>query len=588
MLKYPVILLAACLCLAPLHAGTAKTSEPSETRFATVFTFLDAVFDTNKLWSRADVVAEMANAKALGVERMYWRIDGGGLFVYPTKVGTPYRWDGRGSQSAALEKSIELIGDPLLAFAEEAKKQGIEFFAWYPIRDRNSTSHRWNPKDPTEKEIYDKAGRYVAISEFYEANPHFNMERRHGDGADVPTPTIQAIRLRTANAEATLTEADLQIWQSDDNLEYEPLPDDWSVRRENSADGEIIFTLSGIEASKPWIKVAKREQNDWAFSGGGLDQWITVVDESGKEWPPHVWVAIMDKNPRYSEARFPYRPAARAKHVRNDVPWDTITKIGFDRYNHSFALFTPAMQPERYLLGYPCFAYPEVRAFEMRVIEELLSYPIDGISIGLRTHVRSSVGEEYGFNEPVIEEYQKRHGAGIPPEDFEADKLFEIEGDYYTQMLTEISEAVRADGRKLMAMFEPLPELGLEYMPGQNAPWWDLGRKDWQWERWVEEDLVDGLMVFTTGFNLPWDDKLQDYLAEVRCHAADKEISLFYDPDYNPRRQSVSAFLKIVQGALASPLVDEINVFEYVEFNKPGQQLNDAVKSMNLGAPVEP
>jgi uncharacterized lipoprotein YddW (UPF0748 family) len=586
MKKLLSLALTCLVFVSQLETSTASEKEGPRARFATVFTFLDAVFDTDKVWTREDVIAEMANAKSLGVERMYWRVDGGGYFVYPTRVGTQYQWDGRGPKSAALKESIDKLGDPLRVFAEEAKKQGIEFYAWYPIRDRNSTSDRWNPKNPEEKEIYEKAGRHVAISEFYKNNPQFNMERRHGDGSAISTPRIRAIRLHTADAGASIGVENLQIWQSDDNLEYQPVADDWTVKREPGPTGGSIFTLENLDATKPWIKVSKRGQDDWSFNGGGLDDWITVVDENGKEWAPHVWVAIMDKNPRFGEARFPYKSASRAKDIKNDVPWDTITKIGFDKHRHSLALFTPAMQPEQYLFGYPCFAYPEVRAYEMRVIEELLTYPIDGIALCLRTHVRSTIGEEYGFNPPVLAEYRKRHGDDVALEDIESSKVREILGDAYSQLVKEISEAVHGGGRKLVAMFEPDPSLGLEYQPGQMSPWWDLGRMDWQWKKWVDKGWVDGVIVFTTGFNLPWDESLQTYLAGVKHEAGDAEVSLFYDPYFDPERQSVNAFLRLVRGALASPSVDELNVFEYVEFNKPEQQLNRAVKSLALGQPA--
>lgn len=562
-------------------AEAAEEAKPDhKVRLATVFTFLDAVMDSGRVWGPEDVDEEMRIAKSLGVDRIYWRVDASRA-NYPSKVYSSYVWDGRGDASERVVKSIEAIGDPLKAFIEAARKYDLEIYAWLALRDRNGTSERYNPKNPEEKDIYDKVGRWAGLSEFLAKNPHYSMERREQDGSSVEVPEVIALRLKTSLPSSSLEKTDLQIWQSDDNLEYEPVADTWTIEKKTE-DGIDIYTISGLQITKPWIKLSSKGRVGWSFGGGSVGEWITTVDKTGREWGPWTWMAPADKNPRFGEAKYPYKPARRSEYTRNDHPWDSIAKFRFDQGGHSIALFTPSMQPERYLLGYPCFAYPEVRAHDVAIIKELLTYPLDGIALSPRTHVRSCQGEDYGFNPPIAAEYEKRHGVNILKEPYDEAKLREIHGDFYTQLLREIAHEVHASNRKLVVLFEPPQELRLDYLPGQMAPWWDIGRTDWQWEKWARENIADELMIFTTGFNIPWDKQLQDYIAEVRQKASGKEVALFYDPDYNPLRQRSSSFTNLVKNALASPNLDELNIFELVEFHDPQQQLYRAVKALKL------
>jgi len=580
------ILCAALLLVAPgLRADEVANTVKKPVRLAAVFTFSDAVIDSKKSWNLADVKKQMEIAKMLGVKRIYWRVDVGGYYAYPSKVGNVYQSNGKEKSSIDLDASIKSLGDPLRAFAEEARNQGLEFYAWYPIRDRNSTSDSYNPNNPQEAELAAKMGRYPFLSPFLKANPQYNMERRQGDGANINTPVVAAIKLKTSLPHLALTKEDVRIWESDDNLKYEPVEDTWSVSEKGEENGVSAFTIEGLSVRKPWIKIAQRVSGKWIFSGGTTDEWITVK-AGEREWAPYVWMVSKDTDPSVGEARFPYLTAHRARYVRNSTPWDTLTKLSFDPTGTNVALYTPAMPPHRYLLGFPCFAYPEVREHELKIIDELLEYPIDGVAICARTHVRANNGEEYGFNPPVVEEYQKRYGVNILKEDFDEQKLQGIHGDFFTLLLKEISERVHAKSRKLVVMFEPERDLGLEFQPGQMSPWWYLGRMDWQWRKWVQEDIVDELLVFTTGFNLPWDRRLQDYLRQVKAEANGKEVSLHYDPDYDPRRQNKEAFINFVKGALSSPDLDELNIFEFVEIHDPSQQLYDAMRSLHLNEEV--
>ncbi len=570
-------LLLLALLLAPL---TVRAQEkPHHVRFATVFTFLDAVFITRKVWTQEDVEVTMRTAKELGVERIYWRVDAGGTFVYPTKVGQAYQWDGRGEESAALVESIRSLGDPLAVFAEAARRHGIEFYAWYTVRDRNATSESYNPHHPAEAEIFKKVGRYAAISPFYAQHPQYNMERREGEGAGVAIPETVAIVLKTTVENQSVTPEDLAIWQSDDNLMWHPVSESWEVTQKADADGVIRHEVTGISVTKPWVKLTSR-RGDWTFGGGSVGDWILFRDQEGREWSPYAWMAAASDQPEYGEARYPYKSAHRAEGIRNGVPWDTVSNFRFGPVGGGLAFYTPAMQPERYLLGYPCFAYQAVQDYEAKVIDELLERPIDGVALCVRTHVRSSEGEAYGFNPPVAEAYQQRYGVDPRKEDFDAEKMAQLHGEFYTGFLRKASQQVRAKGKKVVAMYEPEPELGLEWQPGQMSPWWDVGKVRWPWKQWVKEELVDQLMVFTTGFNLPWDDKLEGYLREVRREAGAIPVSLFYDPDLRPHLQNVGAYTRMVQSAFSSPLIDEVNVFEFVEFDIPERILHEPTRAL--------
>ncbi len=61
-----------------------------------------------------------------------------------------------------------------------------------------------------------------------------------------------------------------------------------------------------------------------------------------------------------------------------------------------------------YLVGPIEFAYPQVQAFLLKLIEQSLDSGVDGVDIRQSTHTESLDWENYGFNDPLVQAYRER------------------------------------------------------------------------------------------------------------------------------------------------------------------------------------
>ncbi|MBM4079929.1 MAG: hypothetical protein FJ278_09540, partial [Planctomycetes bacterium] len=103
----------------------------------------------------------------------------------------------------------------------------------------------------------------------------------------------------------------------------------------------------------------------------------------------------------------------------------------------------------KFIPGVPCYAYPEVRAYRMAEMREMLEYGVDGLYLSIRSHSPwpNRGSREYGYNPPVVAEYQQRYGSD--PRQAEPDSLAEIrfvklKGEHLTRFLRDVkAEAVK-------------------------------------------------------------------------------------------------------------------------------------------------
>jgi len=139
--------------------------------------------------------------------------------------------------------------------------------------------------------------------------------------------------------------------------------------------------------------------------------------------------------------------------------------------------------------GVMAYAYPQVRKYMIGVIMDFLErYPFDGVYISSRTHSPGpEFADQYGFNDPIVEEYKRRYGVDIRQRDFDLEKWRRLRGEYLTRFLRELRRAV---GDRKICMAIPRgdhigPPFGNMYL---------------DWRTWVAKGLVDELVIgMTTG-----------------------------------------------------------------------------------------
>jgi hypothetical protein len=151
-----------------------------------------------------------------------------------------------------------------------------------------------------------------------------------------------------------------------------------------------------------------------------------------------------------------------------------------------------------YLPVAPCEAYPEVRRLWLGWVDRLLDAGVDGLDLRVSAHgTLTDEPEAYGWNEPVVEEYRRRHGVDIRSQAHDPALLAGLRGEHYSAFVHETSRRVRARGKRMQVhvhteAFRPDASHGrLMGFPANIR---------FDWKSWLEERLVDGITLRTSWF----------------------------------------------------------------------------------------
>lgn len=153
--------------------------------------------------------------------------------------------------------------------------------------------------------------------------------------------------------------------------------------------------------------------------------------------------------------------------------------------------------------------YPEVRRYKVEQVSRFLdAYGYDGIYICTRSHSPpAATADTYGFNPPVVEEFKRRHGVDILTQEFDIQAWRDLRGEGLTQVLRELRVELRRRGKTLA--------VGIPRTESTGPPY---GNMTLHWRTWVEQDLVDELVlgVRSGNFHYPSQkgrDRERGYLA---------------------------------------------------------------------------
>jgi hypothetical protein len=181
---------------------------------------------------------------------------------------------------------------------------------------------------------------------------------------------------------------------------------------------------------------------------------------------------------------------------------------------------------ERCFRGTLCYAYEQVRAHRLAELREVVTgYRVDGLYLCLRSHAGecepSYVPDSFGYNQPIVDAYERRYGVDIRREPFDFRKLYEIQGEGLTQFLREVREALPGVPLALGVMRHPLTVRHV----------YPRVKMVIDWPAWVSERLIDELVTFAgedlLGPDRPdvfglydidpaWVDEAIDYYAAIR------------------------------------------------------------------------
>jgi len=202
----------------------------------------------------------------------------------------------------------------------------------------------------------------------------------------------------------------------------------------------------------------------------------------------------------------------------------------FSRSNPQYARVDRTLKHHQW--GVLCLAYPAVRRHFIGRFQRLLATgSFDGLFVCLRSQSRpADFADQFGFCQPIRDEFIKRHGRDIWTEDFDLAQWRDLQGEYLTGFMQELSKTLGA-GQYLLAVGAPRGDI-------LGPP---LGNTTLQWRTWVKRGIVDHLVIDQNSSRCPsmWHDLwpmhrgygyLQNYLDGTNLQPLATDLTTVYQP----------------------------------------------------------
>jgi hypothetical protein len=225
----------------------------------------------------------------------------------------------------------------------------------------------------------------------------------------------------------------------------------------------------------------------------------------------------------------------------NIFTWGTIQRTEFG-YQTKFVHDHPEYQlvdreGKHYHYGNLEWAYPEAREYWLNDVKLILDkYDVDGIYMDTRTECMSPEhADKYGFNEPIVREFQKRYGVNILEEDFDVEKWRALRGEYFTLFLSEMSKTIHARGKSFC--------LGTSRGDYIGFP---LGNMKLEWRKWISEKMIDALELEAHGWG--WGKQGYGYLTDFATGRGLKPLEVMVREDYGPLCEKYGVRLYFAKG----------------------------------------
>ena len=187
--------------------------------------------------------------------------------------------------------------------------------------------------------------------------------------------------------------------------------------------------------------------------------------------------------------------------------------------------------------GVLCLAYPEVRAhFCNRFGSLLQDTEFDGLFVCLRSQSRpADFADQFGFNEPVRQDYLDRYGRDIRSEDFDLQAWRDLLGEYLTGFLLQLRQVLNDLGLRLAVG-----------MPRGDVLGPPMGNTTLNWRHWVKRGIIDELVINQNSSQCPsmWHQLwpmhrgygyLQNYLDGLNMPPLLEHLNSDYEPVFRGR-----------------------------------------------------
>lgn len=534
----------------------------------------------------------------IGISRVYW-ITYGPVDSEADFSGSLYRHMEHGAES------ISALGEPVRAAVRVARRLGIELFA---VLKPYNTGVSWTtPIGALDDGIHGLeriGGEIVQAVPFIVRHPHLRVERRPGSDV-VADARVRWIRLIKADAAPTRVTADhLQIWTSSTNHRYHRKEVPWDFRDgvepaardvfdyhgnlvTRAGDPVRVLTLGPLDLTDPYVVITTNvndQNSDFTNTAVGM---IEVLGPDGLLTP--IVVATRSAMGRHSPRDFRayglefdsgFGPQLTTLDMPVDAPGDVDSDPGsWWRRTATGGAIGFARGKNRYLPATPCEVYPEVRGLWSGWVDELVAVGVDGIDIRI-SHHGSLVDEphEYGFNRPVLEEYQRRYGPVRTADEIDLARLADVRGDGFTDFMRDTARQVHNAGARLQAhihteAFRPDPCHGQLMGIPANV--------NFDWKTWLAEGLLDGATLRSSWFEALEDPTpgvtarsgldavLQDAVVLDALQTCSRAGVPVYLNRYIDRAVGIDEYLRDLETSFHHPEIHGFDVYETAHVLRP-------------------
>jgi hypothetical protein len=194
--------------------------------------------------------------------------------------------------------------------------------------------------------------------------------------------------------------------------------------------------------------------------------------------------------------------------------------------------------------------HPEVRQYKRGQIRRFLdTYDYDGIYLCTRSHSPpAETADTFGFNEPVANEYRRRHGADPRTQEFDLQTWRDLRGEGLTLFLREVRAELSHRGKRLAIGIPRGDIIGPPY-----------GNMTLPWRQWLAEHLVDELVIGVQSGNFHYPsqkgkDRDRGYLVSGDDGFGLAALSEDVGQRYAPACRAASAVLRLSATMLHPPV----------------------------------
>jgi len=207
-----------------------------------------------------------------------------------------------------------------------------------------------------------------------------------------------------------------------------------------------------------------------------------IAVKAGHDRGMEVWIAYgLFDNGSPADVGFGGFPYAAEDKIRIEHPeWAPVNKYG------------------TWKQGGPIeFAYPGARK---AMVDYFTKFLVDGNYDGIAflTYVENysmRYEDEFGYSQPIVDEFKKRHGVDIRTQEFDRDAWAKLRGEYLTMFMRELHAALSKHSKKIAISPDGLkPNLPCIWNVAPNVR--TVGRLWMDIETWVKEGIIDELSLY--------------------------------------------------------------------------------------------